>query len=116
MRVAEYEFFVQCVKYVGEGKFAFLFGDERVDNDVEENVAEFLLAVGGFVFHYRLREFVNFLDGEGAERLVGESRVPGTFFAQHLDSVEQTVERFVDAVGFHYVMLVSNFVWSESRA
>jgi hypothetical protein len=92
MRVAEYEFFVEGVEYVGECKFAFLFGYERVDDDVQEYVAEFLFAVGDIVFHYRLREFIYFLDGEGAELLVGERGIPRASFAQYLDGIEQAEE------------------------
>jgi hypothetical protein len=75
--VAADEFFVHFAGDVVEGEVVVFLGDLGVEEDLDEDVAEFLAHVGEVVLVDGFEEFADFVDEAAGEGLVGLLDVPG---------------------------------------
>ena len=92
--VAEYEFLVQAVGDIGNVELFFFRAYFRVEKHMKQHVAEFFAYVGVIVVEKRLCQFVSFLDGVGAQRLVSLLGVPGALHAQDVECVDDAAKCF----------------------
>ena len=92
--VAEDKFVVEGVGNVGNVEIAFLFADFGVEEDVEQQVAQFFADVHGIVVKEGVAEFVGFFDSVGTKRFVGLFTVPRTFHAEDVEGVDNAAEGF----------------------
>ena len=77
MRVAANQFFVDFADDVGDVETAFFMGDLGVEEDLEEEIAEFVGEFGVVGGIERVEDFVGFFDEIGAEGGVSLFAVPG---------------------------------------
>ncbi len=69
-------FAAMSARHLVESEAVFLGGDLRVEDDLQQQVAEFLAEVGVVAIVDRLDDFVGFLDHAGAQAGVGLFAVP----------------------------------------
>ena len=75
--VAAAHFFANTGGNVVEIELAFFLCDARVKNDIEQQVAEFLLQVFGIVALDRIEQFMGFVEGMRRNRFAGLANIPG---------------------------------------
>ena len=88
MRMPKDEFVADMVAHISnieKSRFATYLG---IENDVEQDVAEFLAYYPTVLAQQGVAEFVGFLYGVGAQALKGLFSVPGAFLAQLVHDVE----------------------------
>ena len=78
VRVAANQFVVDFANDVVDGEAALFGGDLRVEEDLEEEVAEFLGKLDVVARVQGIEDFVSFLDEIGAEGGMSLLAVPGT--------------------------------------
>ena len=92
--VASDEFGADAFGDVAEVEAAVLFGDFGVEDDLEEEVAEFFAEFGGGAVGDGVEDFVGFLEQVGAEAGVGLGEVPGAAVVGVAEAVDDGAEAF----------------------
>ena len=93
MRVAIDELVAQFVAHVGNVELALLAAYLGIEDDMQQDIAQFLANLLVVVLHQGIAEFKRLFDGVGAQALVGLLAVPGAFGPQVVHHVEQSPER-----------------------
>ena len=109
VRVPVYEFVAQGVGHVPEIKGALLLAQLRVEDHVQQQVAELLLDSLHVVIRDGIGQFVGLLDRIAAQRVEGLLPIPGAFAAQgvhHLQQAGRSLQTFI----FHRCNACSNLV------
>ena len=87
--MAEDKFLAQSVADVGDVKSALLVADFGIKDNVQQHIAQFLTDFIVVLAHDGVGEFHGFLNGVGAQALVGLLAVPRALHAQLVQDVEQ---------------------------
>ncbi len=98
MRMAADQFFAHAGRHVVEIEQAHFFGDARMKNHLEQQVAQFLLQVAQIVALDGIGHLVGFLDGVGRDGIEGLFLVPraaGFRIAQPSHDFQQAFDAFV---------------------
>ena len=78
MRVATDEFVCQTVHHIIEGKVLLVFANIRLEEHLQQNIAQFFLVVLQIIAHHRRKEFVTLLLQTGLNRLQRLLAIPRT--------------------------------------
>ena len=92
--VAADEFGADAFGDVAEVEAAVLFGDFGVEDDLEEEVAEFFAEFGWGAVGDGVEDFVGFLEQVGAKAAVGLGEVPGAAVVGVAEAVDDGAEAF----------------------
>lgn len=88
VRMAIDQFGVQGIADVGDVKRAFFLSDLGVEKYMEQDVAEFLADVGVVFVYKGVAKLIDFLYGVRTQRFVGLFGIPGTFYTQNVERVD----------------------------
>ena len=95
------QFVAKHVAHVGNVKVARFGADLRIEDDVQQQVAQFLGNVVHVVRQDGVGQFISFFDGIGAEGIEGLLAVPGALFAQVVHDVQESGESLQFFFSFH---------------
>ena len=92
MGMAEYQLVVECVGHVGYVEAALLVGNLRVEQNMKQDVAEFLFYIGGVVVGKGLSQLVDFFDRVRTQAFVGLLCIPRAAHTQNVERIYHSAE------------------------
>ena len=88
------QFGVQGIADVGDVKRTFFLSDLGVEKDMEQNVAEFLTDIGVVFVYKGVAKLIDLLYGVRTQGFIGLFGIPGTFYTQNVERVDDTPQSF----------------------
>ena len=89
MGMAKDQLVTQSIGYIGDIEGSLLFSDLAIEDDMEEYIPQLLLDLLGCSREDSIGEFIDFLDGIGAEALCRLLPIPRALGAEAVHDIQE---------------------------